>query len=262
MVTLPRPPRHSRVGVSTRRSPGRHPRPLPAPHPAQAGERSAASALGLLQRRDGCGDVAAGELGQPDPTQMGDQVPLDVLGVERSVLAGMARRVKSKNRGHRATVQVCAMVAGRAARGAKGAVAPRARGGVSPLSLFGRNVCGSGGGSPVLGSGAPFGLGLDRGDEVGDGGLPAARHPAHSSVVGAATGRRQQVSWWERGKRIPTPYWRGWLSQVLAISSGELDRAAAVAKLLRAVPEARSRRSVRSRQTRPRDGEGGRDAAP
>jgi hypothetical protein len=63
-------------------------RDLPAPHPAQAGERSAASALDLLQRRDRCGDVAAGELGQPDPTQMGDQVPLDVLGVERSLLAG------------------------------------------------------------------------------------------------------------------------------------------------------------------------------
>jgi len=41
---------------------------------------------------------------------------------------------------------------------------------------------------------------------------------------------REEVSRWERGKRIPGPYWRQWLGNVLDTSSRELERAAAVAR--------------------------------
>ena len=41
---------------------------------------------------------------------------------------------------------------------------------------------------------------------------------------------REEVSRWERGKRIPGPYWRGWLSRVLDTPCAELEVAAAVAR--------------------------------
>ncbi|MFI7673631.1 helix-turn-helix transcriptional regulator [Actinophytocola sp. NPDC049390] len=48
---------------------------------------------------------------------------------------------------------------------------------------------------------------------------------------------RRQVARWERGKRIPSPYWRNWISAVLEVPSTRLDRAAAVARFLRAARE-------------------------
>ncbi|MBB4966719.1 transcriptional regulator with XRE-family HTH domain [Saccharothrix violaceirubra] len=44
---------------------------------------------------------------------------------------------------------------------------------------------------------------------------------------------REEVSRWERGKRIPGPYWRGWLGKVLDISEYKFERAAAIARALR-----------------------------
>ena len=45
---------------------------------------------------------------------------------------------------------------------------------------------------------------------------------------------REYVSRWENRKRIPTPYWREHLGQVLGIPGDVLDRAAAVARMRRA----------------------------
>ncbi|MBM7810081.1 helix-turn-helix transcriptional regulator [Saccharothrix algeriensis] len=44
---------------------------------------------------------------------------------------------------------------------------------------------------------------------------------------------REEVSRWERGKRIPGPYWRGWLGQVLDTPQHELERAAAIERAAR-----------------------------
>ncbi|MEV0681440.1 helix-turn-helix transcriptional regulator [Actinosynnema sp. NPDC050436] len=44
---------------------------------------------------------------------------------------------------------------------------------------------------------------------------------------------REEVSRWERGKRIPGPYWRAWLGQVLDTPEHELERAAAFERRLR-----------------------------
>lgn len=44
---------------------------------------------------------------------------------------------------------------------------------------------------------------------------------------------RDEVSRWERGKRVPGPYWQGWLSRVLGIAPERLRVAARVAKELR-----------------------------
>ncbi len=44
---------------------------------------------------------------------------------------------------------------------------------------------------------------------------------------------REEVSRWERGKRIPGPYWRGWLGQVLDTTEQELEHAAAFARRVR-----------------------------
>ena len=48
---------------------------------------------------------------------------------------------------------------------------------------------------------------------------------------------RRQVARWERGKRIPSRYWRNWIADVLEVPAPHLDRAAAVARFLRAAPE-------------------------
>jgi transcriptional regulator with XRE-family HTH domain len=61
---------------------------------------------------------------------------------------------------------------------------------------------------------------------------------ALAAALRAASGNhgvdREAVSRWENGKRIPTPYWRDYLSTVLGISLDLLDRAAAVARAQRA----------------------------
>ena len=44
---------------------------------------------------------------------------------------------------------------------------------------------------------------------------------------------REDVSRWERGKRIPGPYWRAWLGRVLETSQQELEQAAAMARRVR-----------------------------
>ncbi|WAL65319.1 helix-turn-helix domain-containing protein [Amycolatopsis cynarae] len=44
---------------------------------------------------------------------------------------------------------------------------------------------------------------------------------------------RDEVSRWERGKRVPGPYWRGWLSVVLGVAPDRLRACARVAKELR-----------------------------
>ena len=49
---------------------------------------------------------------------------------------------------------------------------------------------------------------------------------------------RRQVARWERGKRIPSRYWRNWIAAALEIPIPNLDRAAALAQFLRAAPEA------------------------
>jgi putative transcriptional regulator len=41
---------------------------------------------------------------------------------------------------------------------------------------------------------------------------------------------RTEISRWERGKRIPGPYWRTWLSEVLAVPPHRLETAAAAAR--------------------------------
>lgn len=51
---------------------------------------------------------------------------------------------------------------------------------------------------------------------------------------------RSYVSRWERRRRIPTPYWRRYLSVVLEIPLPVLDRAAANARMRREGPFGRS----------------------
>ncbi|WIY00860.1 helix-turn-helix transcriptional regulator [Amycolatopsis mongoliensis] len=50
------------------------------------------------------------------------------------------------------------------------------------------------------------------------------------AMSGNASVTREEVSRWERGKRIPGPYWRSWLSRVLDTPCDELELAAAVAR--------------------------------
>lgn len=45
---------------------------------------------------------------------------------------------------------------------------------------------------------------------------------------------RTEVARWERGKRVPGPYWRGWLSAVLGLPVEQLGAAARTARALRA----------------------------
>ena len=44
---------------------------------------------------------------------------------------------------------------------------------------------------------------------------------------------RQQVARWERGKRIPSRYWRNWIATVFKVRTVDLDRAAALTQFLR-----------------------------
>ncbi len=49
---------------------------------------------------------------------------------------------------------------------------------------------------------------------------------------------REQVARWERGKRIPGPYWRQWICTVLQLSASELETAARFARDARWQPVA------------------------
>jgi transcriptional regulator with XRE-family HTH domain len=44
---------------------------------------------------------------------------------------------------------------------------------------------------------------------------------------------RDQVARWERGGRVPSPYWRDWLGVALNLPRAELDRAATRARAVR-----------------------------
>lgn len=44
---------------------------------------------------------------------------------------------------------------------------------------------------------------------------------------------RAEISRWERGKRIPGPYWRGWLSEVLGVPAERLEISASFARRAR-----------------------------
>lgn len=49
---------------------------------------------------------------------------------------------------------------------------------------------------------------------------------------------REQVARWERGKRIPGPYWRQWICSVLELSVSELETAARFTRGARWQPSA------------------------
>lgn len=53
------------------------------------------------------------------------------------------------------------------------------------------------------------------------------------AVSGNVSITREEVSRWERGKRIPGPYWRAWLGRVLDTPQHELEQAAALARRIR-----------------------------
>ncbi len=54
-----------------------------------------------------------------------------------------------------------------------------------------------------------------------------------AETSGNQTLTRTEISRWERGKRIPGPYWRGWLSEVLDVPPERLETAATSARRLR-----------------------------
>jgi transcriptional regulator with XRE-family HTH domain len=47
------------------------------------------------------------------------------------------------------------------------------------------------------------------------------------AASGTATVTRHEVSRWERGERVPSRFWLGWLALTLEVPAGELARAAA-----------------------------------
>lgn len=47
------------------------------------------------------------------------------------------------------------------------------------------------------------------------------------ATAGMPTVSRHEVSRWERGARLPSAYWLGWLAQVLMVDRAVLERAAA-----------------------------------
>nr|WP_205629456.1 helix-turn-helix transcriptional regulator [Jiangella muralis] len=60
-------------------------------------------------------------------------------------------------------------------------------------------------------------------------------------ISGNGSLTRDEVARWERGKRIPGPYWRQWISQVLDVGSSDLERAARAARVARRTRRARAR---------------------
>lgn len=65
-------------------------------------------------------------------------------------------------------------------------------------------------------------------------------------ISGNGSLTRDEVARWERGKRIPGPYWRHWISAVLGLRSAELEAAAYAARRAR-----RGRSTSRSARARP-----------
>jgi hypothetical protein len=57
-------------------------------------------------------------------------------------------------------------------------------------------------------------------------------------VSGNESVTRDQVTRWERGGRVPSPYWRHWLAVTLDVPSGQLDRAARRARAVRLLASA------------------------
>jgi transcriptional regulator with XRE-family HTH domain len=51
-----------------------------------------------------------------------------------------------------------------------------------------------------------------------------------SEASGNDSVSREEVSRWERGKRIPGPYWRSWLSQALELPREDVEEWAAQAR--------------------------------
>lgn len=60
-----------------------------------------------------------------------------------------------------------------------------------------------------------------------------ARASGNSSIT------REQVARWERGKRIPGPYWRRWIAEVLDLPRDQVERSALAARRLRLVAGSR-----------------------
>ncbi|HKS48432.1 MAG TPA: helix-turn-helix transcriptional regulator [Amycolatopsis sp.] len=56
---------------------------------------------------------------------------------------------------------------------------------------------------------------------------------ALAGVSGNDSIGRDEVSRWERGKRVPGPYWQHWLSDVLHVSPDRLATAARLARAMR-----------------------------
>lgn len=56
---------------------------------------------------------------------------------------------------------------------------------------------------------------------------------ALASASGNNSLGRDEVSRWERGKRVPGPYWQSWLASVLGIAPDRLRSSARLAKELR-----------------------------
>lgn len=52
-------------------------------------------------------------------------------------------------------------------------------------------------------------------------------------ISGNVSLTRDEVARWERGKRIPGPYWRQWISEVLEVRSSDLEAAARTARRAR-----------------------------
>jgi hypothetical protein len=56
------------------------------------------------------------------------------------------------------------------------------------------------------------------------------------AVAGTSTVSRHEISRWERGERLPSPYWLAWLGVVLDLPIRDLERAVAVTRGGRARP--------------------------
>jgi hypothetical protein len=54
-----------------------------------------------------------------------------------------------------------------------------------------------------------------------------------ASLSGNLGVSRDQVARWERGGRVPSPYWRDWLGVALSLPRAELERAAIRARAVR-----------------------------
>ncbi|GIJ25357.1 hypothetical protein Vqi01_05190 [Micromonospora qiuiae] len=67
------------------------------------------------------------------------------------------------------------------------------------------------------------------------------------AAAGVPTLSRHEISRWERQRRVPGPFWRSWLTQILAVPTDLLADAAEGGR----VPRARRPRAPRRPPTRP-----------